>query len=164
MSLSALCSTDIAALLDESNWGLSMNWDELVILSQYLIALRYPDGNIIFHEGQVERSLGILVKGKLSVSKQGHSVKKETEETKLAEIKPPQVIGELSLIDGEQRSATVTSVGDTMILYLKYDRLLALQDKEPEIAYQLLWRISKLLSQRLRQTTGHLTRAIDLLK
>ena len=56
-------------------------------------------------------------------------------------------MGELSLIDGKQRSATVTATTDLEVLELNRDDLLTLMKKAPPVVRKLL----EALAQRVRE-------------
>lgn len=45
---------------------------------------------------------------------------------------------------------------ETVIFFMTQENLILLTRDDPELGVQLLWKISKLISQRLRQTTGML--------
>ncbi len=61
---------------------------------------------------------------------------------------PGDVVGELSLIDGEPRSATVTATSDLEVLELDRADLLKLMAKAPPVTRKLL----ESLAQRVRDT------------
>jgi CRP-like cAMP-binding protein len=62
----------------------------------------------------------------------------------------------MALIDGEPRSASGIAVKETIIFFMTQDNLIRLTQDDSQLGVQLLWKISKLISQRLRQTTGML--------
>jgi CRP-like cAMP-binding protein len=70
--------------------------------------------------------------------------------------------GEMSLIDGEPRSATAEVAEKTEIVKISYDKLKKLLDSKPNMAAKFYKSISKFLSGRLRQTTTDLSFAREL--
>ena len=64
--------------------------------------------------------------------------------------------GELSMIDGKPRSASVVALEDLTLLCLSRENLDALARHSPETAYKLLLELMKSLSLRLRDTTHEL--------
>ena len=62
----------------------------------------------------------------------------------------------MALIDGEPRSASGIAAKETIIFFMTQDNLVRLTRDDPQLGVQLLWKISRLISRRLRQTTGML--------
>ena len=60
----------------------------------------------------------------------------------------------MSLIDGEPRSATAVAESNCVLLVLTRERLDQLATKAPGLAYKVLLLLARLISQRLRQTSG----------
>ena len=67
-----------------------------------------------------------------------------------------RIIGEMSLIDGEPRSASVVADVPTTLVVLTGEGFARLSSDVPRLAVKILLKISKLISQRLRQTSGAL--------
>jgi hypothetical protein len=67
-----------------------------------------PAGTVLFHEGDPAREAYILVSGRLGVF-----VAAEAELIPVAQISPGEIVGEMSLISGEPRSATVLALRDS---------------------------------------------------
>ena len=66
---------------------------------------------------------------------------------RIAQLGPGDVVGELSLIDGGRRSATVTATTDLEVLELDREDLFALMKKAPPVVRKLL----EALAQRVRE-------------
>ena len=60
--------------------------------------------------------------------------------------------GELSMIDGRRRSATVTSIEDSELLVLSHSKYQQLLQQHPHTATRLLTRLLSTLANRLRAT------------
>jgi len=145
-------SKHIAELLDGTHWASSLSWNQLMHLGAYFKAYEAPRGAIIFKEGQVERRMGIIASGQIDILKTGQQHK----DTVLACLRPGQSFGEMSLIDDEPRSATAVAATDSVILFIKKDDFLLLSRERPPLAFAVLWKVSRQLSQRLRRTSGQL--------
>ncbi len=79
-----------------------------------------PAGSVLFHQGDVGDALYVLVRGRLQVLDEDGAV--------VAEIAPPQVVGELALLSRRPRNATVRTARDSSLLRLDveaFDRLVA---------------------------------------
>lgn len=130
---------------------------ELEILSEYVEAWRIDAGEYLFREGDKGDSLSVVVAGKIEIVKDdGHGKRRS-----VAVLTTGRALGEMALVDGEPRSATaiMSETGTILVLSLsEFDRLL--QDR-PVLAFRILMKITRALSQKLRQTTGRL---MDLLE
>jgi CRP-like cAMP-binding protein len=62
----------------------------------------------------------------------------------------------MSLVDGEPRSASVITVEPTLMLVLTGEQFSLLAADVPRLAIKILLKITKLISQRLRHTSGTL--------
>jgi len=136
-----------AQILEKTKWASEFTWNNIKKICQYIEPVKARQGAVVFREGDQERSLGIIVKGSIDIIK---------ENTRVATLTSSQTFGEMSLIDGEPRSATGIAAQETIIFFMKDKALIELADDDPKLGVQLLWKFSKLISQRLRQTTDML--------
>jgi len=65
-----------------------------------------------------------------------------------------KVIGEMSMIDGNPRSASAIAAADTILVTLSKESMDLLFKEKPYVGLKLLKKIAFSMSQRLRQTTG----------
>lgn len=103
----------------------------------------YPKDSIIFQRDEIGNFFFLICSGKVKVIL-------ETEEGKegiLSILYPKEFFGEMSLLDGEPRSASIVALEDTSVLLINRDDFLNLLYKHPEIALKIL----KTLSLRLRK-------------
>jgi len=112
---------------------------------------------VIFDEGSEDSTMAIVIKGKIDIIKKESGSKTNV----IASILPSQSFGEMSLIDGDARSAQAIASTDVEMLFLSKDSLFNLRDEKPELAFELLWIISQMLSQRLRRTSGNLVAQLN---
>lgn len=142
-----------AKLLEETAWANDFSWPEIQTLAQYLSFERVEKDRAIVREGASEAYLSILVKGSARVVKHDFSSQWESA---LATIKAGAVLGEMSLFDGEPRSATVLALEDTEMLTLSRQNLDRMIKEKPALASKLLLKLGKILSGRLRLASGKL--------
>lgn len=71
----------------------------------------------------------------------------------LAECGPGSVIGEMALVDGKPRSATVVSKGPSKVAILAADDLWTLMKQDAFLARTILTNLSQILSMRLRHAS-----------
>jgi CRP/FNR family cyclic AMP-dependent transcriptional regulator len=104
----------------------------------------HPPGRTVAAEGQGALAFHILLEGSATVSKDGRE---------LRTLGPGDYFGEISMIDGKPRSATVTTVDSVRALAIPHQDFEAVIDKDPDFARQLL----KTLCARLREAEERAT-------
>jgi CRP-like cAMP-binding protein len=108
-----------------------------------------PAGTVLFEEGDPGDELFILLEGKVRISKLVEGVGEEA----LAILEPGAYFGEMALINDHPRSAHAicnTSVRLGVIRREPFEQLLFLHK---DLAYELLWRFVRTLSDRLAETS-----------
>jgi CRP-like cAMP-binding protein len=111
---------------------------ELGQVAALTVPAELKKGTVLTREGAAGGLAFIIATGRAEVTRRGK---------RLARLGPGDVVGELSLIDGEPRSATVTALSDLEVLELDRRDLLKLMRKAPSVVRKLL----ESLSQRLRE-------------
>jgi CRP/FNR family cyclic AMP-dependent transcriptional regulator len=114
-----------------------------------LIALgsrrKFPSKNIIFQEGDPGDFLLVILSGKVKVIISG----KDGEEFILTMLGAGSFFGEMAILEGGYRSATVMTVEPSEFLRIEKQDFAELLKEHPKIALKIL----KSLSQRLRKAT-----------
>lgn len=124
------------------------DWAKLI---HHTEARRFAAGDVVVREGSAAQELYIVSRGSLEVLVEGE---KAGELRKIAAIEPGRVFGEQSFVDGKPRSATVRARSDVEIRSLTLSAFEMLAAKEPALARMVLFDLARILSLRLRQTTG----------
>lgn len=88
---------------------------------------RFRTGATLFHEGDHSDWIGLVVKGRVKISCYGA----DGRERLVAVIGPGELLGELSAIDGEPRSATATALEPLDVHVLTSDEFVALLEANP---------------------------------
>ena len=128
--LSALDEPTLAALDAELKW------------------VRVPGGQTLFRENDVADALYVVMSGCLGVSvSDGHGG-----DTLVSRIVAGETVGEMGILDGGFRSATVEALRDTELLRLDKSSCERLVEQYPRSMLSLM----SLLVRRLRNTTRHL--------
>ena len=153
----ACSEDDLANNLELTHWAENFSWNQICTISKHMEAYSATKGTIIFDEGSEDNTMAIVIKGKIDIIKRESGSKVNI----IASILPSQSFGEMSLIDGEARSAQAIASTDVDMLFLSKDKLFSLRDESPKLAFKLLWIISKMLSQRLRRTSGNLVAQLN---
>ena len=102
-----------------------------------------PQGEVLFEQGDPGDAAHILVSGRLQVV-----VRSDDTERVVGEVRPGESVGEMAMLTGERRSASVIALRDSDLVTLdrsEFDHLIA---KYP----QILRSLTKLVINRLRRT------------
>lgn len=106
--------------------------------------VHHPAKHIVFQIGEMGDHLFILLEGRVKVS----LTSAEGKEAILSILEAGDVMGEMALLDGEPRSATVSTMDACRFLVLWRKDFLSFLERNPHVALKLLAG----LSQRLRAT------------
>jgi CRP/FNR family cyclic AMP-dependent transcriptional regulator len=103
-----------------------------------------PAGREIFREGDPGDGLFLVVSGEIDIVKQSPGGARS-----LAQLGPGAILGEISLLTSEARSATGRAIADTRVLHLPMQRFRKLQDEGSTAALKMVAAIAEVLSRRL---------------
>jgi len=145
-------TSDIAEMLDNTQWGTEFSWEQMLTLGDYFIPDVIKAGDIIFTEGEPGDSMSIIVSGCIEITRD-HKV--------LSTLHAGRAYGEMSLIDNDRRSATAIAKEECLLLSIDKMGFDQLSKEEPVLALQLIMKITRLLSLRLRKTSGELCDILD---
>lgn len=126
--------------------------EDFEALAGYLTVHKVDEGALIFREGEKGSRMCLLLEGRLEVYKTDESGSAK----KVTDVSPGKLIGEMSMIDSMPYSATVVASAPSTLVMLSRDNMQRICEERPRVGNKLLWKISNLLSLRLRQTTGRL--------
>jgi predicted acylesterase/phospholipase RssA/CRP-like cAMP-binding protein len=91
-------------------------------------------GEVLLRQGDCTDSVYIVVNGRLRVA----SIGREGVEVPLAELGAGETVGEMALLSGEPRSATVYAIRDTQLAQLSKRSVERLLERHPKAMLQLL--------------------------
>lgn len=119
--------------------------------------VQYPKGEAIIQEGEAGDSLFIIVEGAVAISqtltlKLSRDDYGEREKT-LTTLKAEDYIffGEMSLLEEDVRTATVTAATDCRLMVIKKEDFERLGDEDPDLGYKIVRSIARVISTRLRK-------------
>jgi CRP-like cAMP-binding protein len=127
---------------------------ELRQLAQRVHRTKHGTGDVIFRKGDEGSGMMVVVSGRVKISSVGAS----GNEVLFNVMDPGQVFGEMSLIDGDPRSADAIAASATELITLFRRDFLPILSRHPEAAQQMM----AVLSQRIRQITAFVEDAIFL--
>ena len=148
------CRDKLCELIEKSQFFSDLERDETEMLAFWMKAYTAPAGTLILKEGEENSScLCIIVDGTVNIFKLSEP---NDDHVKIAEIEAGYSIGEMSVIDGKPLSASAISLTDATILIMTRADFLKLLKKNSNLGIKILYRVAKLISERLRTTTGRL--------
>jgi SulP family sulfate permease len=125
----------------------NFNPAEIDTLSRYITRATHPAGSLVFSQGDPGRELFIITRGTASA----HLAQDNGATIRLVTFAPGTIFGELAILDGAPRSATIVADTDLSSYVLRADAFVALSHEHPPIAIKLLASLGRELSARLRQ-------------
>lgn len=138
--------TLIERLLKELPVFKSLSDNHLSRIAKDFIVFQVKKGETVFYQSDSSTDLYIVLDGAVRAS----LLNQEGQELVLATFDKGDFFGEMSLLDGKPRSATMIAVEDSALGMLKRERFLSAVKNDPMIAIDLL----SALVQRLRMADG----------
>ena len=123
---------------------------EQALIGTHLRRAHYKPGEIVIREGDTDRSLYIVATGSTTVRVNAAGTERQV---RLASYARGTIFGEMALLDGQPRSATVTADNDVVCYVLSEEAFDTLIAERPAIAVRLLANVARELSVRLRTAT-----------
>jgi CRP/FNR family transcriptional regulator, cyclic AMP receptor protein len=124
--------------------------DDLEQISRVAVARNYPRGVRVFHEGDRSNACYIVRSGDLRVTREhpdGRAIA-------LATLGPGDIFGELAMLDGEARSASVEALSECELLALPAGDVRRMLQSSSEITVKLV----VALTRRLREANERIAR------
>lgn len=123
----------------------SMKPDEIDEVVGFAAERRVAKGTVIFNKGDPGSSMMAVLSGRIRAS----NVSMEGKEVTLNVFGPGEIFGEIALLDGKPRSASVTALEDSLLMVVERHRFMpfALQHDT------LMERLLIVLCDRLRRTS-----------
>jgi CRP-like cAMP-binding protein len=109
---------------------------------------KYRKDSMILIEEEAGQTMFILMSGQVKISR----ISEDGREVILAVMAEGDFFGELSLLDGQSRSANVTVIKDAEMLLINREDFLSLLNEFPQIAIQLL----RELAGRMRKSDSQI--------
>src|SRR5215216_4670580 len=135
MTLEALRSVPLFASLDD---------DAARELRSLLSDKSAPQNTRLFRQGDKGDAMYLIESGRVRISIRDH----DEQEVILAELAQGDFFGEMSIIDGRQRSADAKVIEDAQLAILSRDAFLSFVRTSPDVALEML----AALTDRLRRT------------
>jgi CRP-like cAMP-binding protein len=111
----------------------------------------YRKGQLLFMENDPGESLIVLRRGAVAVFRTAPT----GERAVLTVVRPPEVLGEVSLLDGSPRSASAEAIEDCSALALSRSAFLELVHSNPRILDAVMRSLGMLIRRLTEQTADH---------
>jgi len=92
-------------------------------------SLRIPKGHVLIHEGDVAKEFIVILSGTAEVTRRAPHGPDH-----VADVGPGDLLGEMALLTGARRSATVTATTDLEVLVSSVNEFRSLLDLAPSVA------------------------------
>ncbi|MFL0797117.1 MAG: cyclic nucleotide-binding domain-containing protein [Cellvibrionaceae bacterium] len=148
---------EIATHLKNSHLLQGLDDEDLAIAEEHMYETCLEPGEALFNDGDDGGYMCFVVSGSLEALKKNSA----GEEVRLTLLGSGDSIGEMAVIDGEVRSATVRSVDEAKLLVLTRKGFGLLLEQHPRIGAAVLMRIARFLSKRVRESSNVLVEALQ---
>jgi len=140
-------SPDLKAFLLATPFFGGLSDASLDLLVSMLVERRFDTGATIVAEGEAGRSMFVVHAGNLAVSKLGDAGRS----IRMTELGPGDFFGEMTLIEMQNRSATVVAETETVLYELTARSLYACYKADMSAYVLVLQNINRELCRRLRR-------------
>ena len=131
--------------LEVFNFLLPEDYD---VIESYMFRYQYEMNKYVFKQGTHGGYMFFIVEGEAEVSQM-----LDDKKVVVANLGPGRSLGEMSLLDGHTRSATVKATSKLTLIVLKREDFNRLLEEHPSTANRVVIGIASLLSRSLRATT-----------
>jgi CRP-like cAMP-binding protein len=143
-------SEDTIALLSRVPVFSTLSREELAHVVEVAMPRRYDAGTVVFKEGDEGSTCYIVGSGRTRAIREHPDGRSIT----LAHFGPGDIFGEMAMLDGERRSATVEATEDTEAIAILSADMHRLLREHPDMSVKLI----AALGRRLRHTNERLAR------
>ena len=147
----------LCSMIERAQMFQDFSRQEIQILANYARAYEVAKGEAIFREGDKGTFLCLLVEGRIDIFKEGD----ERDMKKITTIRPGKTMGEMSVIDEMPHSATAIAVEPVTLVMITKNNFDKLLEEQAVLGVKIFKQIARLISLRLRQTTGVLLDYLD---
>ena len=103
-------------------------------------------GDVIVREGESDRRFYLILHGDAEISIKGNPIRR---------LGGGDYFGEVSVLDGGERTATITAVTDVKLLTLAHFNMKGLIKAHPDLAYKLMLGLCGVLRRASNRAAAH---------
>jgi CRP-like cAMP-binding protein len=123
--------------------------DELIgKLADICHVVDFPEGSVIFREGQPARALYLIVEGKvaLEICASGVGCKR------IMTLEGGDLLGWSPVLEGERLTATARTLGPARTVEIDGPQIVTMGEEDPRLGYEFMKRAAVALTKRLNAT------------
>lgn len=132
---------------------LSLDHREALRFLKMATVIKCRAGDRIVSKGEIGNEMFVILEGSVEVNDEGQ---------KLAGFGQGGIFGEMAYLNAEPRTADVIASEPTEVLVLTQDTMITAMKKMPEVAARVLFNLSLILTERLRDTSRKYVKAKKL--
>lgn len=151
--LSADEIAELAAGLGDSSLFSGLSDALLLRLARSGVVQSVPYNEFVFREGDQGDKVYIVLDGAVRISRTVPGMGEEA----FAILRPGSAFGEMSLVDGSPRSADARGHEASRIFVIDKEEMERLMFVDRTLAIDMLWKMVRILTSRLRQTNDKMT-------
>lgn len=144
---------ELAASLGESSLFTGLSEALLLRLARSGAVIEVKRNDFVFREGDSGDKVYLVLEGAIRISRTVPGMGEEA----LAILRAGSAFGEMSLIDGSPRSADARGHESSKLYVVDKQEMERLMFVDRTLAVDLLWKMVRILTDRLRQTNDKMT-------
>lgn len=144
--------SDIAEALNATRWGVDFDPEDIERIANFFEIRSYVAGQYVFKEGEQSDFVAYILEGEVAIVKNAGTPAQNV----LVALQPKSHFGELSFIDSDPRSASAMARAPSRLLILSKQSFDYIVAHYPSVAVKILVNVARIISNRLRMTTGRL--------
>lgn len=142
-----MSAVDLISLLSKSSFFGGINYPLHDLVGKLSLG-RFSRGENIFKEGEESNCLYLIISGRVQI----YSMSAAGKEVLIQVLEQNDFFGEMSLLDGGNRSASARAVEETIVFRLYREDFMEILNNYPQVALK----INQTLSKRLRQANARI--------
>lgn len=136
-------TSEVHALLARAGIFAGMDERQIEALASMAVRKRYKARAVVLRKGDPALQIYVIASGRLKAITDGA----EGRQAALSIMGPGEVFGEVAVLDGERRSATITALEPCELLIIQRNEFFHFLERNPQAAIKLL----EVLAARLRR-------------
>lgn len=141
---------DVSKVLQESDLFRGLDAAQLARVAVLAESRPFADGDAVVFEDQPGGELFVIASGRFEITISPPFGGGESQ--RICTLEPGELFGEVSLVDGFRRSATVRALGASHVVAIADDRLRRLMEEDAKIGYHVMRNLARVLAARIRDT------------